>query len=245
MRWTEAQLAPVRKKYSASGSRKRQASDPLAEIDRAVASIEKGIGELVRPSSVHDAEVNALLRGAKLPSWLLRLLDTDNDLVLASASRKATRALVKSVHKLRLGEAIRDPKKINDTRQAEHWLQVRLFYMLERYHSAEYPLIFAVPNGGHRSHNSALTMQREGQKRGVPDIVLPLPRGIYHGMYLEVKTEIGTPSPDQKRMMSLLAEQGYYVVCGKGFDECWRLITDYLLLPLFDNLTDIDKIDKK
>ncbi|WP_141106691.1 VRR-NUC domain-containing protein, partial [Vibrio parahaemolyticus] len=84
---------------------------------------------------------------------------------------------------------------------------------------------------------AASMMSYEGQKKGVPDIFFPIPRGVYHGFFLEVKTEKGRPSKEQQEKIKMFRELGYYVVVAKGFDECIYQINSYLQLPTFDNKT--------
>ena len=59
-------------------------------------------------------------------------------------------------------------------------------------------LLFHVPNGGKRSIAEAARFRRMGVKAGVPDLVLPVARGQYHGLYIELKAHGGTASPNQK-----------------------------------------------
>ena len=65
----------------------------------------------------------------------------------------------------------------------------------------ELVLLHAIPNGGHRHKAVAVRMKAEGMKAGVPDICLPVPRGSWHGLYLELKTEDGSVSRAQRRWL--------------------------------------------
>src|SRR5699024_826416 len=47
--------------------------------------------------------------------------------------------------------------------------------------------LHAVPNGGARNIVVARKLKAEGVQRGVPDLCLPVPRGPYHGLYIELK----------------------------------------------------------
>ncbi len=44
-----------------------------------------------------------------------------------------------------------------------------------------------IPNGGERNLAVAGKLKAEGVKAGVWDLFLPLPRGGYHGLYIEMK----------------------------------------------------------
>lgn len=70
-------------------------------------------------------------------------------------------------------------------------------------------LLFAIPNGGHRSKRTAATLQREGVTPGVPDLLFCLPKNGFHGLFIEQKVKGNTTSPKQKEMLALLSEQGY------------------------------------
>lgn len=93
----------------------------------------------------------------------------------------------------------------------------------------ELRLLFAVPNGGIRDGRTAAILERTGVKSGVPDICLPVPRGGWHSLYLELKRRKGgTLSANQRIWLNALTEQGHMAVCCKGADEAIRTIERYL-----------------
>lgn len=111
---------------------------------------------------------------------------------------------------------------------AEAVALVRACVLAEARHP-ELGLLFAVPNGGHRNPVVAARMKAEGVKRGVPDYMLPVPRGPWHGLFVELKRERGgRVSEDQRRMIRLLEEQGYRVVVARGWVEAYEAIMEYL-----------------
>ena len=60
--------------------------------------------------------------------------------------------------------------------------------------SGKYPelnLLYHVPNGGSRHKAEAGRLRAEGVKAGVPDLCLPVARGQYHGLYIELKRQRG------------------------------------------------------
>ena len=59
-------------------------------------------------------------------------------------------------------------------------------------------LIHAVPNGGHRNVVEALKLKSTGTVPGVADLIIHLPNAKC--VMCEVKTEIGTQSPAQKKI---------------------------------------------
>jgi len=115
-------------------------------------------------------------------------------------------------------------------KHAEHNEQVALFEWA-RLAEGRYPelrLLFAVPNGGARDVVTGKRLKEEGVKRGVPDVWLPVARGGYHGLVIELKAGKGRPTPEQKEWLQALAEQGYVALVCVGFDEAKREIEGYL-----------------
>lgn len=92
-------------------------------------------------------------------------------------------------------------------------------------------MLFAIPNGGARHIVVARKLKAEGVKKGVPDTFLAAPRGVYHGLFVEMKRiEGGTVSPEQKHWIGALRAQGYAVAVCYGWEEATRAILNYLTL---------------
>lgn len=112
-----------------------------------------------------------------------------------------------------------------DTEQASlfDWLRIK------RYRGQ--PLItwaFAVPNGGSRHPAEAAKFKRCGVKAGVPDVMLVLPAGAYHGLFLELKAYGGRLSDVQREFHAVLREAGYQVETCYGWVEASEVIENYL-----------------
>ena len=74
-------------------------------------------------------------------------------------------------------------------------------------------------------------LKQQGVKAGVPDLCLPVPRGRYHGLYIEMKTEDGHTSSDQEWWGEKLSAQGYaWKVC-HGWEAATAVLAWYLNLP--------------
>lgn len=112
----------------------------------------------------------------------------------------------------------------------EHREQVALFVWAEMSSAAhpELKLLFAIPNGGQRHPAVAKKLKAEGVKPGIPDTLLPVARGGYHGLFVEMKAEGGRESKHQKEKRQALTEQGYKSVVCWGFDEARKAIMEYL-----------------
>lgn len=93
----------------------------------------------------------------------------------------------------------------------------------------ELQMLHAIPNGGKRSKAEAARMKAAGVKAGVPDMCLPVPRGEYHGLYIELKRQKGGRLSDEQRIwLGKLREQGYaaYMCC--GWNEAAETIMRYM-----------------
>lgn len=96
---------------------------------------------------------------------------------------------------------------------------------------AKYPeleLMFHIPNGGSRNKLEAANLKRQGVKAGVPDICLPVPKGKYHGLYIELKYGKNKLSISQSIWLGKLTEQGYMAVCVYGWEKAVEVILNYL-----------------
>jgi hypothetical protein len=100
---------------------------------------------------------------------------------------------------------------------------------LSEWKHPELKLLHAIPNGGLRDARTAAVLQRTGVKSGVPDLCLPVARGGFHGLYIELKRlKGGVLSINQKTWLSLLAKEGYKAVMCKGWLEARDAILNYL-----------------
>lgn len=89
--------------------------------------------------------------------------------------------------------------------------------------------MFHIPNEGRRTVQHVMSLKRLGMKPGVPDIFLPVARGGYHGLFIEMKRRIGGRlSPEQKDWQVALLEEGYAVAVCKGFEDAKETIDWYM-----------------
>ncbi|WP_217521871.1 VRR-NUC domain-containing protein [Vibrio metschnikovii] len=227
-----------RKNWNRQG--KRAGHGGSFDIDSPLAALTKSSGSLpTPPQSPSSSKAGGDSLGSDIPTWMIRAMETDSEVAYAATHKKVTAEQVQSPHKRRIGQGIKSEKERTSSQLKEHWLQVRIFYTLEIKYPSLFEVAFAVPNGGDRAARTASLMMYEGQKKGTPDICIPDPRGKYHGMFLEVKTEKGTASKEQKAKADLYRRRGYYVAIGKGFAQCHDEIAKYYNLPEFDNSTEL------
>ena len=88
--------------------------------------------------------------------------------------------------------------------------------------------LFAIPNGGGRSKAEAGRMRAEGVLRGVPDLLLPVARGGYHALYIEMKSPTGRLSAPQREMIAILRGQGFAVEVCRSWVEGKDVIERYM-----------------
>ena len=117
---------------------------------------------------------------------------------------------------------------------SEHIQQSLLFDIL-RLNEQKYPYlkyIFAVPNGGARHPATAAKLKREGVKKGVWDIFVPIVLKNHPGMFIEMKYGRNTLTDEQKEFSGFASAGGYKMaVCYSALDAI-KEIENYLKIRL-------------
>lgn len=90
--------------------------------------------------------------------------------------------------------------------------------------------LYHVPNEGKRSKAEAARQQRMGLRRGVPDLILDYPKGIYHGLRVEMKVKPNKTTADQEAWLERLARAGYCVAVCYSAREAIETIEAYIKL---------------
>jgi hypothetical protein len=132
------------------------------------------------------------------------------------------------------------PKSVDPANLAkcgsEHANQVALFCWAGN-NFKEYPslrLMYAIPNGGERDNDKKTAMIRranlkaEGVKAGILDVCLPVPIGIWHGLYIELKVGKNKPTDEQEWYIAELIKQGYGALWVIGWEAARDVILAYL-----------------
>ena len=89
--------------------------------------------------------------------------------------------------------------------------------------------MFSTLNGVRLTIGQATKAKRSGNKKGVPDIWLPVKRGKFSGLVIELKREIGgVVLKEQKEWLAFLNKQGYNAVVCRGFMAAITEIQNYL-----------------
>lgn len=95
----------------------------------------------------------------------------------------------------------------------------------------ELALLHHIPNGGKRDAVEGKHLKAQGVRPGVPDLCLPVARGRYHGLYIEMKTEIGHTSDAQEWWGERLTAQGYLWKVCHGWESAADVLAGYLSPP--------------
>lgn len=96
---------------------------------------------------------------------------------------------------------------------------------------SKYPgidLLEASLNGVHLSKSQAGKAWAAGMLRGALDLNLPVARGKYHGLRIEMKWGKNQMSTDQKWYAGRLVDEGWCVVTCWDWDSARRTIVGYL-----------------
>jgi hypothetical protein len=100
----------------------------------------------------------------------------------------------------------------------------------------ELRLLYAIPNGGWRHPAEAAKLKASGVRAGVPDLCLPVARGPFHGLYVEMKARAwplhgkraGVTSAEQEDWLNALHAEGYCCHVCWGWEEARNAIEAYL-----------------
>jgi len=96
--------------------------------------------------------------------------------------------------------------------------------------SAKYPMLNMLHcslNGVKLSKTQAGIAKAQGMLSGVPDLFLPVPRGKYHGLFIEMKHGTNTLTDNQKKFLQNAANVGFAVSVCYSAQEAIKRIEDY------------------
>lgn len=130
---------------------------------------------------------------------------------------------------------LRNAKRSEDTEQ----IQVIMWASWQQNKHSELSLLYHCPNGGSRNKAEAVKLKQMGVKAGIPDLCLPVPKGIYNGLYIEMKYDTGRLEESQKKMLKALAGAGHYCTVCYGAEEAIKVLEEYV------NLKEIDTGNKE
>lgn len=118
---------------------------------------------------------------------------------------------------------------INAPTEAQEQRELFRWARLARGRYPELQLMYHIPNEGRRSVATGARMKAEGLRPGVPDICLPVARGGFHALYIEMKrAKRGRVSEEQHAWLAALERAGNRAVVCRGWDQAREVIIDYL-----------------
>lgn len=71
-------------------------------------------------------------------------------------------------------------------------------------------------------------MKRMGVLKGASDLFMAWPCGGYHGLFIEVKSKTGRPTPEQLDFIKRMNEVGYFAKLCYGAEEVISTMKEYL-----------------
>lgn len=122
------------------------------------------------------------------------------------------------------------PETAIKRKPSEHQEQVALFTWA-KWSEARHPelkWLFAIPNGGYRHIATAVRLKASGVKKGVFDIMLPVARGGYHGLFCEMKVDKNKLRSEQEDFQQHLIKENYKQAVCYSMDEAKYEIVKYL-----------------
>ena len=147
-----------------------------------------------------------------------------------SRSRAEARRTIATYAAL-LGEG-EPPEPPRRRSQPEHREQVKLIAWARAAAEVhpELELLHAIPNGGARDRITGARLKAEGVLAGMPDLCLPVPRGPWAGLYIELKRPDGRGqlTKAQERIIHKLRAVGHRVEVCKGWLAARDVILNYL-----------------
>lgn len=135
---------------------------------------------------------------------------------------------------------------LNGFESAAEWLKGKNYSPQIRFNPKPVPelkWLHAIPNGGSRGDTAKSRaiaggmMKAEGVKKGVADVCLPVKRGEYSGLYIEMKrpserpkteTSKGGISDEQAEFIQFVRMQGFGAVVCYCWQDAAQIIMQYL-----------------
>lgn len=108
---------------------------------------------------------------------------------------------------------------------SEHEIQLSCIIWF-RYQYPEH-LIYAIPNGGQRNKIVAAKLKEEGVLSGVPDLHIPVAKGIYHGLYIEMKAGKNKLTDNQITIIDKLKNEGYKCAVCYSLYQFSNVVNEY------------------
>lgn len=113
--------------------------------------------------------------------------------------------------------------------------QAQLLKSFRLLHPEVAPLLIHIPNGGSRKNAyEGWRLKEQGVRAGVSDLLLPVARGGFFGLWIEFKAappNDAAVSDSQKEWVELMRAQGFRAEICRGESEALAVLSDYLSKP--------------
>lgn len=120
-------------------------------------------------------------------------------------------------------------------REAEGDEQAELLSKFRELYPVVGPLLIHIPNGGSRRNAfEGWRLKQQGVRAGVSDLLLPVARGGFFGLWIEFKAappNNAAVSEEQEKWVKLMREEGYRAEICLGVAAALAVLTDYMSLP--------------
>ena len=108
----------------------------------------------------------------------------------------------------------------------ESWHQKQLIQWCRQFSWGQF--LFHIANESTGGIEWVVRNRMMGCRKGVPDLMLPIPSKGYHGLFLEMKNSKGKLSREQKAWIEALNTFGYKAVVCNGFEEAREILKNYM-----------------
>lgn len=116
--------------------------------------------------------------------------------------------------------------KVTPDEHNESWHQKQLIQWCRQFPWGQF--LFHVPNETTGGPSWVVRNRQMGCKKGVPDLMLPVPMGDYHGLFIEMKRPGGRMDEYQRRWNAALKQFGYLAICCYGWEEAKDVLLGYM-----------------
>ena len=189
---------------------------------------------MARMTEEELAAKSARNRKAKAETWGLPVAITKTPLRISARERldgaQTVDIFVPSNEKADLVAHVSKTGKVGKFKPiipTEHQEQCAVIAWCDQHPIAKH--IFAIPNGANKSPATAAKFKREGLRRGIPDLFLPVASRGFHGLFIEMKRVKGSVQADAQLQKAVeLEDLGYHVETCRGAQTAIDLIRWYL-----------------
>ena len=115
--------------------------------------------------------------------------------------------------------------------QPETLEQIAVMEWLRWTHPDIVDCVMHIPNERKQNKIWGLVLAHMGVLPGASDLFIAVPRKMFHGMFLEMKTKKGRLTENQKTFLQDMKSQGYHASAAYGSDDAIYQINNYLKLP--------------